>query len=144
MEIWYKRPDLIRLNHPPMQHMGTWLDISFTQVQDDAIFAKMPVTDKTRQPMGILHGGASVVLAETIGSVASFYVINPDTHVAVGMEINANHLRPVREGFVHAVCRPVHLGKSSHVWDIRLTDDQDKPICISRLTVAIVEKSRIN
>jgi 1,4-dihydroxy-2-naphthoyl-CoA hydrolase len=104
----------------------------------------MPVNDKTRQPMGILHGGASVVLAETIGSVASYYVINPDTHIAVGMEINANHLRPVRDGFVHAICRPIHMGKSSHVWDIRLTDDQDKLICVSRLTVAIVEKGRIS
>lgn len=143
MEIWFNRPDLNRLNHPPVQHMGTWLEISFTGVEDDALHAKMPVNE-TRQPMGILHGGASVVLAETIGSVASYYVINQDTHLAVGMEINANHLRPVRDGFVYAVCRPVHLGKSSHVWDIRLTDDLDRPTCISRLTVAIVEKSRIS
>lgn len=144
MEIWFNKPDLDRLNHPPIQHMGTWLEIAFTQVEDEALYAKMPVNEKTRQPMGILHGGASVVLAETIGSVASYFVINPATHVAVGMEINANHLRPVRAGFVHAVCRPIHLGKSSHVWDIRLTDDQDKAICISRLTVAIVEKGKIS
>jgi 1,4-dihydroxy-2-naphthoyl-CoA hydrolase len=144
MEIWFNKPDLDRLNHPPIQHMGTWLEITFTQVEDEALYAKMPVNEKTRQPMGILHGGASVVLAETIGSVASYFVIKPATHVAVGMEINANHLRPVRAGFVHAVCRPIHLGKSSHVWDIRLTDDQDKAICISRLTVAIVEKGKIS
>jgi 1,4-dihydroxy-2-naphthoyl-CoA hydrolase len=104
----------------------------------------MQVNERTRQPMGILHGGASVVLAETVGSVASHYVVDPATHVAVGMEINANHLRPVREGFVTAICRPVHLGKSSHVWDIRLMDDQQRPVCISRLTVAIVEKTRIS
>jgi len=96
MEIWHLRPDLNRLNHPPVQHMGTWLGISFTDVDDDALFASMPVNERTRQPLGILHGGASVVLAETIGSVASYYVIDPQTHLAVGMEINANHLRPVR------------------------------------------------
>ena len=144
MEIWHVRPDLNRLNNPPVQHMGTWLEISFTRVEDDALYARMPVNERTRQPIGILHGGASVVLAETIGSVASYYVIDPQTHLAVGMEINANHLRPVREGFVHAVCKPVHLGKSSHVWDIRLTDDLQKSVCISRLTVAIVEKGRIS
>lgn len=144
MQIWYAKPDLHRLNNPQVTHMGTWLGIEFTVVEDDALYARMPVNERTRQPMGILHGGASVVLAETIGSVASYYVIDPKIYVAVGMEINANHLRPVREGFVHAVCKPVHLGKSSHVWDIRLMDDQKRPVCISRLTVAIVEKTRIS
>ncbi len=144
MQIWYARPDLNRLNNPPHTHMGIWLGIEFTTVEDDALYARMPVNERTRQPMGILHGGASVVLAETIGSVASYYVIDPQIYVAVGMEINANHLRPVREGFVNAVCKPVHLGKSSHVWDIRLFDDQERPVCISRLTVAIVEKTRIS
>ena len=144
MQIWYAKPDLHRLNNPQVTHMGTWLGIEFTAVEDDALYARMPVNERTRQPMGILHGGASVVLAETIGSVASYYVIDPQIYVAVGMEINANHLRPVREGFVNAVCKPVHLGKSSHVWDIRLMDDQKRPVCISRLTVAIVEKTRIS
>jgi len=143
-DIWFSRPDPERLNNPPMQHMGVFLGITFTLVEGDALHARMPVNERTRQPMGILHGGASVVLAETVGSVASYYVIDPSTHVAVGMEINANHLRPVRDGFVTAICRPVHLGKSSHVWDIRLTDDQQRPVCISRLTVAIVEKMRIS
>jgi 1,4-dihydroxy-2-naphthoyl-CoA hydrolase len=124
--------------------MGVWLDIQFIKVEDDALHARMPVNDRTRQPMGILHGGASVVLAETIGSVASWYVIDPETSIPVGMEINANHLRPVKDGFVTAVCKPVHIGRTSHVWDIRLFDDENRPVCISRLTVAVVEKKRFS
>ncbi len=144
MQIWHRSPDLERLNNPPNPHMGVWLDIQFIKVEDDALHARMPVNDRTRQPMGILHGGASVVLAETIGSVASWYVIDPETSVPVGMEINANHLRPVKDGFVTAVCKPLHMGRTSHVWDIRLFDDENRPVCISRLTVAVVEKQRIS
>lgn len=124
--------------------MGTHLGIEFTQVTEDSLEARMPVNERTRQPYGIIHGGASVVLAETVGSVASYHVIGQGDLIPVGLEVNANHLRPVSEGFVTAICRPVHLGRTTHVWDIRLHDDQGRATCISRLTVAIVPKPRLS
>jgi 1,4-dihydroxy-2-naphthoyl-CoA hydrolase len=123
--------------------MGTFLGIEFTRVGDDEIEARMPVNERTRQPYGILHGGASVVLAESIGSVASHFVIDHTNFRAVGQEINANHLRPVSGGFVTAICRPIHLGRSSHVWDIRIFDDKGRPACVSRLTVAVISRENI-
>ena len=143
MSIWHSRPEVERLNNPTSENMGTFLGIRFSAVTEDSIEATMPVNERTRQPFGILHGGASVVLAETVGSVASWFVVDHDRYAAVGQEINANHLRPVREGLVTACCKPVHLGKTSHVWDIRLTDDRGRLVCISRLTVAIVERNKI-
>lgn len=140
MSIWKTVPDLDRLNHPTRENIGTFLGIEFTRVSDAELEARMPVNERTRQPYGILHGGASVVLAETVGSVASFYVIGAGDSMPVGLEVNANHLRPVSEGYVTAVCRAVHLGSRTHVWDIRLHDDQGRPTCISRLTVAIIPK----
>jgi 1,4-dihydroxy-2-naphthoyl-CoA hydrolase len=100
----------------------------------------MPVDHRTVQPYGLLHGGASCVLAETLGSVASSLVINPDKFICVGIEINANHVRSVREGFVTGICTPIHLGASTHVWDIRIHDDNERLICVSRLTVAILKR----
>jgi 1,4-dihydroxy-2-naphthoyl-CoA hydrolase len=144
MSIWKTPPDLTRLNHPHREHMGTHLGIEFTQVTEDSLEARMPVNERTRQPYGIIHGGASVVLAETVGSVASHYVIGQGDMIPVGLEVNANHLRPVSEGFVTAICRPVHLGRTTHVWDIRLHDDRGKATCISRLTVAIVPKPKLS
>jgi len=101
----------------------------------------MPVTDNVRQPFGILHGGASVVLAESIGSVASNLVID-DQYIGVGLDINANHLKSVSQGLLTATCTPLHLGKKTHVWDIKIHDDKDNLICISRLTVAIIPKKQ--
>lgn len=98
----------------------------------------MPVDARTHQPYGLLHGGASVVLAETLGSMASYHCIDTSKFYCVGLEVNANHLRGLRSGRVTGVCRPVHLGRSTHVWDIRLSGEDGKPSCISRLTVAIV------
>jgi 1,4-dihydroxy-2-naphthoyl-CoA hydrolase len=98
----------------------------------------MPVDHRTRQPYGLLHGGASVALAETLGSVASAFVVDRRQYNAVGLEINANHLRGVREGFVTGIARPLHLGKTTHVWDIRIYDEKEKLVCVSRLTVAII------
>lgn len=140
MSIWKTTPDLERLNHPTREHLGTNLGIEFTRVTEDSLEARMPVDERTRQPYGILHGGASVVLAETVGSVASYHVVGQGEHLPVGLEVNANHLRSVSEGYVTAVCRPVHLGRTTHVWDIRLHDDKGRATCISRLTVAIVPK----
>lgn len=143
MSIWHFKPDLQRLNQAPRPHMGTFLDIEFTDIGDDHLTARMPVNEKTRQPYGILHGGASVVLAETVGSVASYLVVDHDKFLTVGQEINANHLRAVREGFVTATCTPLHLGGGSHVWDIRLRDDQGRLTCVSRLTVAVLSRDRL-
>lgn len=143
MSIWYKQPDLDRLNNPPSEHMGTFLGIEFIRIGEDELVARMPVNERTRQPYGIIHGGASVVLAETVGSVASYYAIDTDVFMAFGMEVNANHIRPVRDGYVTAVCKPLHLGRSTHVWDIRITDDSGKLTCVSRLTVAVVERNKV-
>jgi len=144
MSIWKTTPDLERLNYPSKEHLGTNMGIEFTRVTEDCLEARMPVDERTRQPYGILHGGASVVLAETVGSVASYHVVGQGEHLPVGLEVNANHLRSVSEGYVTAVCRPVHLGRTTHVWDIRLHDDKGRATCISRLTVAIVPKPMLS
>lgn len=107
---------------------------------DDYIKMKMPVDDRTRQPYGLLHGGASCALAETVGSVASHFVIDNEKFICVGLDINANHVRGVSKGFVTATCIPLHIGASTHVWDIKIHDEKDKLVCVSRLTVAILKK----
>jgi len=139
--IWKKPVDLNTLNDTP-EYMGTYLNIKFTDVTDDSLTAVMPVTQKVHQPYGILHGGASVVLAETVGSYASSLIIDPQKYMVVGMEVNANHLRPVAAGAVKAVCRPLHIGKMTHVWDIKIFNDQHQLVCISRLTVAVIDKQQ--
>jgi 1,4-dihydroxy-2-naphthoyl-CoA hydrolase len=141
MSIWFKPVSIEELRSVEKKdHLPSLLGIEFVRFGDDEVEARMPVDDRTKQPFGILHGGASVVLAETIGSFASHFVIDQSKYIAVGMEVNANHLRPVTHGYVHAICKPVHLGKSSHIWDVRITDDKGKLVCISRLTVAIVAR----
>ena len=140
--IWSKEYDLTRLNEITNDNMNTHLGIRFTAITENSLEATMPVSDKTRQPYGILHGGASVALAETVGSYASSLVVDREQFMVVGMEINANHLRPVLSGNVRAVCSPLHLGKSSHVWDIKLYNDSQQLICISRLTVAVIERRK--
>jgi 1,4-dihydroxy-2-naphthoyl-CoA hydrolase len=111
-----------------------------TDIGDNFLKARMPVNERTRQPYGMLHGGASAVLAETLGSVASALVIDPQQSICVGLEINANHVRAVREGFVFGTVTPLHIGGSTHVWDIRIIDSQENLVCVSRLTVAILKK----
>lgn len=120
--------------------MGAFLDIQFTEVGDDFLKATMPVNERTHQPAGILHGGASVVLAETLGSVASFMCIDPKKYIAVGLEVNANHLRPVKSGLITGICKPLHIGAKTHIWEIRMYNDRGKMNCVSRLTVAIINK----
>lgn len=137
--IWKSEINLDGLNSYP-EYLGNFLGIKFTEWNENSLTATMPVNEKTRQPFGILHGGASVVLAETIGTFASSLVIETNEFACVGLEINANHLRSVSSGEVRAVCSPIHLGKKTHVWDIRLYDDQDKIVCISRFTVAIINR----
>ncbi|WP_395803479.1 hotdog fold thioesterase [Daejeonella sp.] len=139
--IWAKEFSLEDLNGRPKGHIGEVMEIEFTEITPDSLSARMPVNEKTRQPYGILHGGASVVLAETLGSVASNLVINSDKYIGVGLEVNANHLRPVKSGFVTGVCTPIHIGGKTHVWDIKLYDQRGKMTCVSRLTVAIIPKT---
>lgn len=139
MPIWFDpsvTPEQVRpLSHQTMvEHLG----IEITDVGDDFLKARMPVDHRTRQPYGLLHGGASVTLAETLGSLASALVIDRQRFYCVGLEINANHVRAVREGFVTGIVQPLHLGKTTHVWDIRIHDERDRLVCVSRLTVAII------
>jgi len=136
--IWKREPDLAQLHENRKNTISELLDIRFEAFDDESITASMPVDSRTHQPFGLLHGGASVVLAETLGSMASYHCIDTSRFYCVGLEVNANHLRGLRSGRVTGVCRPVHLGRSTHVWDIRLTGGDGKASCISRLTVAIV------
>ncbi len=120
--------------------MSAHLGIEFTGVGVDFVSAKMPVDQRTKQPFGILHGGASVALAETLGSVASSLCIDLNKAYPVGLEINANHIRSVSEGYVYGTARPLHLGRRTHVWDIQIVNEDKKLVCVSRLTVMIVAK----
>ena len=138
MSLWRQTPDLEQLNATLANTIGEQLDIRFEAFDDESLTASMPVDRRTHQPYGLLHGGASVVLAETLGSTASFLCIDSSRYRCVGLEVNANHLRGLRSGRVTAVARAVHLGRTTHVWDIRLSGDDGKPSCISRLTMAIV------
>lgn len=142
-KIWFGHPDVLELNNWPKNHLAALLNISFTEIGDDFLKGIMPVDDRTRQPYGLLHGGASVVLAETLGSVASHLVIDAEKKIAVGMEVNANHLRPVSIGLITGICTAIHIGQNSHVWEIRLYGENGKMNCISRLTVAIATKGGI-
>jgi len=140
MSIWFhKTNSLDQLSKIADNTMAEFLGLKWVEIGDDFLKLSMPVNNKTRQPYGFLHGGASCVLAETIGSVASALVIDREKYYCVGLEINANHLRSVSEGTVTAIAKPLHLGKTTHVWDIRIYDDQQKLFCISRLTVAILK-----
>jgi 1,4-dihydroxy-2-naphthoyl-CoA hydrolase len=114
------------------------LGIEITEIGDDYLKASMPVDHRTHQPMGILHGGASVALAETIGSLAAQMCVEPG-HFCVGLEINANHIRSARQGLVYGVATPIHIGRSTQVWNIRIADEQDKTVCISRLTLSVLK-----
>lgn len=138
--MWFKNFTVDELNSRPKNHLGGLLDICFTEIGEDFITGTMPVDERTHQPAGILHGGASVVLAETLGSIASYMCINPEKYVAVGLEVNANHLRPVKGGLVKGICKPLHIGAKTHVWEIKIYDERGKMNCISRLTVAIINK----
>ena len=120
--------------------MAAHIGIEWVEVGENFIKAKMPVDQRTNQPYGLLHGGASCVLAETLGSVASAMVIDHSKFYCVGLEINANHIRGVREGYVMGIASPLHLGNTTHVWDIKIYDEREKLVCVSRLTVAILTR----
>ena len=141
MSIWFNKslsfPDLYSIDTTTM---AGFLGMEWVEMGADFLVMRMPVDARTIQPYGLLHGGASCALAETIGSLASHFVIDPDKFICVGLEINANHVRSATKGFVTATCTPLHIGAATHVWDIKIHDDRKKLVCISRLTVAILKK----
>lgn len=137
MRIWKQHADLETLNAWSRRTLMHALDIRITELGDDYLRGTMPVDDCTRQPYGILHGGASVALAETLGSTAAMLCCE-DGRATVGLEINANHLRAVREGVVTATARPIHIGRSTQVWEIRIENEAGELTCIARLTMAVV------
>ena len=120
--------------------MGDWMGIELVEVDAKRVVARMPVLPAVHQPFGLLHGGASVALAETVASIGAWMNVDQSTHAAVGLEINANHLRGVRSGTVTAVAEPMHVGRSTQVWEITITDEQDRLVCVSRCTLAVVPK----
>ena len=136
-EIWFGKVDLAALN-APKEDINTLLDVRIEDYGDDWITASMPVDKRTHQPYGILHGGASVVLAESLGSMASYLCIDSSRFYCVGLEVNANHLKAVKSGRVTAIAKPGHLGRTTHVWDIRLSNEEGALTCIARLTMAVV------
>lgn len=142
MSIWFdKNLSVKKLKDFLPNTMAEYIGIEWVEVGENFLKAKMPVDHRTIQPYGLLHGGASCVLAETIGSVGSAMVIDRSEFFNVGLEINANHIRSAKSGFVTGIATPIHLGKSTHVWDIKIYDEKEKLICVSRHTVAILSRS---
>ena len=142
MTIWFQKYTLDEISARGKGTMLEHLGIVFTKVTEDSLIATLPVDHRTKQPIGLLHGGASVVLAETIGSTAANLCVDTKKFYCVGLDINANHLRAVREGTVTGTAKPLHLGKTTHVWEIKITDESEKLVCISRLTMAVLIKTR--
>jgi 1,4-dihydroxy-2-naphthoyl-CoA hydrolase len=139
--IWFNKDLKVEdLFHLRKNTLAEQIGLEFTEVGPDYLRGTMPVDHRTIQPYGLLHGGASCVLAETIGSVASAYVVDHSKFYCVGLEINANHVRGVRSGIVTGTARPLHLGANTHVWDIKIEDERGKLVCVSRLTVMIIPR----
>ncbi len=142
MALWFREYTLEELNQIMADTLISHVGIEFVEIGDDFLRARMPVDQRTRQPMGILHGGASVVLAETLGSAASNLAINRDEFYAVGLEINANHVRSVASGSVIGTARPLHIGKSTQVWEMQIHDENGNLVCVSRMTNAVLKKEK--
>ena len=140
MAMWFIKPSLEEMQKRGENTMFSFLGIKITEVGDDYLKGTMPVDHRTKQPLGLLHGGANCVLAEPIGSMAANYCVDPSKYFAVGLDINANHLRPVKDGLVTAIAKPLHMGKTTQVWEIKIENEEGKLACISRLTIAIVER----
>lgn len=138
--IWFADVDLKALNALHAADINGHLGIEVTAYGPNWLEGRMPVNASTRQPIGILHGGASVVLAETLASAAANLCVDQEKYFCVGQEVNANHLRSVREGYVRGMARPFHIGKSSQVWGIEIKDDVGNPTCVARLTIAVVAR----
>jgi len=141
MTIWNSSPNLDLLNERGALCANGHLGIEMLEAGENHLKARMPVDARTRQPAGVLHGGVSVVLAETLASWAASLVVDPEKYHCVGQEINANHVRAVSEGWVYGVARPLHLGRKSHVWDVRISDESGKLVCVSRVTMAVLQSA---
>ncbi|MDB6087980.1 MAG: thioesterase [Gammaproteobacteria bacterium] len=140
MIIWRTETTPEQLQERARNTLAERIGIRVTEIGPDYLRATMPVNSHTHQPMGILHGGASVALAETVGSLAANLCVDPEKYMCVGQEINANHLRPASSGLVTGTARPFHIGGRSQVWSIEIRDERDKLVCVSRLTMAVVER----
>lgn len=140
MPIWKKERSLEDLQNWNKNTAAERLGIEFTEIGDDWLSARMPVDARTVQPFGILHGGASVLLAETIGSCAANLCVDETKSYCVGLDINANHVRGARAGWVTGTARPFHLGRTTQVWEIKIVDEAGQLVCISRLTMAVVDR----
>jgi len=138
--VFHQKANLEFIRNFLPKSLASHLGIEFLELGEDFLTAKMPVDHRTKQPFGILHGGASLALAETLGSVAATCVIDMSKHVAVGLDINANHIRSVKSGFVYGIAKALHIGRKTHVWEIKITNEDEKLVCISRITMAIIDR----
>ncbi len=140
MSIWFEPISLDDLNKQGTRCANAHVGIELIEVGADYLRGRMPVDDRTRQPAGVLHGGMSLVFAETLASWAAAHAVDSSRYHCVGQEINANHVRAVSEGWVYGEARPLHLGRSSHVWEVRITDERGKLVCVSRMTAAVLNR----
>jgi len=140
MSIWQVAASADMANERAKGSMSEYLGIEFLEAGEGFLSASMPVDHRTKQPLGIMHGGASCVLAETVGSTAANFCVDPKTHYCVGVDINTNHIRPMREGLVIATARPFHLGKTTQVWGIEIVNGAGKLVSVNRLTMAVMKK----
>lgn len=139
MSIWFKPYTIADIEWMEKGTMAEAIGIEITEITEDSIKGRMPIDHRTVQPMKILHGGANVALAETLGSVGSNLIVDNSKYACLGLDINANHLRPGTSGFVYGEAKPIHIGKKTHVWAIEIKDEKGKLICVSRLTMAVVQ-----
>lgn len=140
MAIWKQSPSIEQINASSSNTLVDTLGMRVTEIGDDFIRGSMPVDARTRQPFGLLHGGASVALAETLGSLAGNLCLDSAREVAVGLDINANHVRAITQGLVTGTARALHVGRTTQVWEIRIEDEKQRLVCISRLTLAVVPR----
>ncbi len=144
MSIWYKSYTIEGLKEKITNTLAETLGIKLTEITPDSLKCKMEVLQHTKQSMGILHGGASAALCETLGSIASNLIVNPEKYYCLGLDINASHVRPVFNGYIYAIAKPVHLGRKTHIWRINITNEDGKLVCTSRLTMAVVSVDEHN
>ena len=143
MSIWKRKPEIAEINKVSSDTLAGHLGIEFFEVGDDYLKARMPVDNRTVQPLGMLHGGASVTLAESLGSVGSYFTLDTEKYFSVGLEINANHVKSVEDGWVTGTARPVHIGGRTQIWEIKITNSDDQLVCISRLTLAVISNKAV-
>lgn len=141
MPIWKSPTTIYDLKQRGLNTLTDFLEIEYLEIGDDYLTARMPVIGKTKQPMGLMHGGASAALAESVGSVSAMMCVDHTTETIVGLELNINHIKAMREGFVLATCRPFHIGRKTHVWDIKITNEAQELVSIARLTTMVISKS---